>query len=40
MKLFQQIREFVQVYRLYRIVHPRRYAARIAYGCAFKGLPF
>lgn len=40
MKLFQQIREFVQVYRLYRIANTRRYSARIAYGCAFKGLPF
>ena len=36
----QALREFVTVYRLYRAHHPRRYAARIAYGIAFTGLPF
>jgi hypothetical protein len=34
------IREFFLLYRLYRQVHPRMYAARIAYGIAFRGLPF
>jgi len=32
--------EFIKVYRLYRRHHPRRYALRIAYGCAFQELPF
>lgn len=32
--------EFWRVYRLYRSAHGRAYAARIAYGCAFRGLPF
>jgi hypothetical protein len=32
--------EFVSVYRAYRRFHPARYAARIAFGCAFRGLPF
>lgn len=34
------IREFISVYRLYRRHNPARYAARIAYGIAFRGLPF
>ena len=34
------LREFIQVYRLYRRHHPATYAARIAFGCAFRGLPF
>lgn len=34
------LREFIAVYRLYRKHHTRRYAARIAYGCAVLGLPF
>ena len=38
--LWWRIKEFVQVYRLYRTVHSRRYAAGIAWGCAFRGLPF
>lgn len=32
--------DFIAVYRLYRRAHPRAYAARIAYGIAFKELPF
>jgi hypothetical protein len=32
--------EFAQTYRLYRKQHGRRYSARIAYGIAFRGLPF
>lgn len=32
--------EFVRVYRAYSLHNTRRYAARIAYGIAFKGLPF
>lgn len=31
---------FVRVYRLYRVMHSRKYAARTAYGIAFKSLPF
>lgn len=32
--------EFVAVYQMYRPQHSRRYAARIAFGVAFRGLPF
>lgn len=32
--------EFVRVYSQYSHSHPRRYAARIAFDIAFKGLPF
>lgn len=32
--------EFLNVYRQYRKFHSRMYALRIAYGVAFKGLPF
>lgn len=33
--------EFVRTYRLYRRGgQTRRYSFHIAYGCAFKGLPF
>ena len=35
-----KLREFLAVYRLYAQNHPRCYALRIAYGCAFRGLPF
>lgn len=35
-----KLRIFLSLYRLYAAHHPRRYAARIAYGMAFKGLPF
>ena len=34
------LRQFLAVYRLYRAHHSRTYAMRIAYWCAFKGLPF
>jgi hypothetical protein len=34
------LRDFIAVYRLYRRHHSIAYAARIAYGCAFRGLPF
>ena len=34
------IADFFNLYRLYRLYHSRRYAARIAWGIAFKGLPF
>lgn len=35
-----KLREFINLYRAYARAHPRRYALRIAYGIAFKGLPF
>jgi hypothetical protein len=35
-----KLRNFLALYRLYAAYHPRRYAARIAFGMAFKGLPF
>ena len=35
-----QIKEFVQVYFLYKRHHTSAYAARIAYNIAFRGLPF
>lgn len=35
-----KIREFLSVYRLYAKHHNPIYAARIAFGCAFRGLPF
>ena len=39
--LASKVIDFVEIYRLYRRgSHPRRYAAQIAYGCAFQGLPF
>ena len=34
------MRDFINLYRLYRAYHSRRYAARIAFGIAFKNLPF
>ena len=36
----KQIAEFIEVFRLYAKHNSLRYAARIAYGIAFKGLPF
>lgn len=39
-KMSWRIREFATVYRIYRHTHSIRYSARIAYGMAFKGLPF
>ena len=35
-----QWREFFDVYREYRKSHSREYARQIAYGIAFRGLPF
>ena len=35
-----KLREFLSIYRIYALHHPRRHALRIAYGCAFRGLPF
>lgn len=32
--------EFVRVYSQYSRSHPRRYAARIAFDIAFRGIPF
>lgn len=40
MQIIVKLNEFVSTYKLYRIGHGRAYAAKIAYGCAFKGLPF
>ena len=34
------LRQFLAVYRLYRAHHSRAYSMRIAYGCAFRNLPF
>jgi len=31
---------FIQTYRIYRVHHSMIYSLRIAYGCAFHGLPF
>lgn len=36
----RKIKDFIAVYRLYRCSHSPAYAARIAYGMAFKDLPF
>jgi hypothetical protein len=36
----QALREFIAVYRQYVRHHSRAYAARIAYGVAFKHIPF
>lgn len=35
-----KIIEFVQTWRLYSRHHSPLYAARLAYGIAFRGLPF
>ena len=35
-----KMREFIRVFRQYARHNSYRYAARIAYGCAFKSLPF
>jgi len=35
-----RIADFLALYRLYRAVHPRIYAAKIAYGVVFRNLPF
>ena len=34
------MREFIDVYRLYRITHSRRYALRTAWNIVVRGLPF
>lgn len=34
------LRNFIAIYRQYRAAHSPIYAARIAYGCAFRNLPF
>lgn len=34
------LQEFITVYKLYRVVHSRRYALGMAYNIAFRGLPF
>ena len=36
----RKLKDFIAVYRLYRHHCSRRYSWRIAYGMAFKGLPF
>ena len=36
----KRITEFLQVFRLYARHHKPTYAARSAWGIAFKGLPF
>lgn len=35
-----RLRDFWQVYRLYARCHSPAYAARIAWGVAFRGIPF
>ncbi len=35
-----KLRDFFNLYRLYRRVHSPAYAARIAFGVAVRGLPF
>jgi hypothetical protein len=35
-----RIADFIQVFRLYARHHSYSYAARIAFGVAFRGLPF
>lgn len=35
-----RLREFLSVFRLYAKHNPPLYAARIAWGVAFRGLPF
>lgn len=35
-----KLREFLSVYAQYRRSHRPSYALRIAYGIAFRGLPF
>lgn len=37
---FRACLDFIEVYRLYRRHHPRRYALRRAWGIAFQGIPF
>ena len=35
-----KLRDYFELYRLYRRHHRPLYAARIAYGMTFQGLPF
>lgn len=35
-----RLADFIEVYLLYRRTHGHMYAARIAWGCSFKRLPF
>ena len=34
------IKDFISLYRLYRVKHSRAYALKRAYGIAFTNLPF
>jgi len=36
----KKIKDFIEVYRKYRRHHPIKYSAGIAFGIAFRGLPF
>ena len=36
----KKLLDFIAIYRLYRRAHGVMHSARIAYGCAFLGLPF
>jgi hypothetical protein len=40
MALIRNTFDFLVVYSQYRPQHSRRYAAQIAWGIAFRGLPF
>ena len=35
-----QLKDFIALYRLYRVKHPRIYALKRAYDIAFTNLPF
>lgn len=39
-RLIAPCQDFIETYRMYRVSHGRRYAARIAYQITFKGYPF
>jgi aminoglycoside N3'-acetyltransferase len=39
-KRMTRINDFIKTYRLYRRTHHPAYAARIAFGMAFRNLPF
>jgi len=39
-RLHHGLTEFIKVYREYRAAHSPLYAAKTAYGIAFRGLPF
>lgn len=36
----KNIIDFINLYKLYRVMHGRKYAARTAYEIAIKGHPF